>query len=48
MIDIGAINAYNIWLIRNPGYENGHLDASRKFLLELGKNLAREHHDVYI
>ncbi|KAB0805100.1 hypothetical protein PPYR_02070 [Photinus pyralis] len=42
MIDIAALNAYKIWTIKNPNYEIGHLDARRKFLLALGKDLAKE------
>lgn len=42
MIDIAALNAYKIWVMHIPEYRRGHLDARRKFLLELGKDLAKE------
>lgn len=42
IIDIAAINAYQIWILKNPNYKSGHLDARRKFLLQLGKDLAKE------
>lgn len=42
MIGIAAINAYKIWMILTPSYESGHVHAKRKFLLELGKDLAKE------
>lgn len=42
MIDISAINAYKIWIMHNPDYAKGYLDGRRKFLLELGKDLAKE------
>lgn len=42
IINIGAINAYKIWKIKNPNYGSGHLDARRKYLLQLGKELAKE------
>ncbi|XP_031332326.1 piggyBac transposable element-derived protein 4-like [Photinus pyralis] len=43
MIDIAAINAFKIWVMANPEYEKGHLDARRRFLLQLGKDLSKDH-----
>lgn len=43
MLDMGEINAFKIWKLKNPSYVDGYLDARRNLILALGKELMREH-----
>jgi uncharacterized protein VirK/YbjX len=42
LLDISAINAFKIWKLKNPAYQQGHSDAKRKFLLDLGRALVKQ------
>lgn len=41
LLDIGGINAYKLWMLKNSDWNSNHLDNRRMFLLELGKELIR-------
>lgn len=42
MIDTAALNSFILWKIKYPEWNKSYLDARRKFLLSLGKELTRE------
>jgi hypothetical protein len=42
MVDIAGINSLKLWMIKNPTWESKKPDR-RRFLLQLGKNLIRDH-----
>ena len=43
LIDIADINAYKLWTIKDPQWQAGETDRPRKFLMEPGKSLMKEH-----
>lgn len=42
LLDIGGINAYKLWMLKNPDWKKNRLDRRRMFLLELGQELIRK------
>lgn len=43
LIDTAGINAFILWKIKFPEWNKTYLDVRRKFLLDLGKQLVKDH-----
>lgn len=42
LLDIGGINAYKLWILKNPEWKRNRLDRRRLFLLDLGQSLIKK------